>query len=106
MAVLAMCNVLRPISHWMDEVQWMLDHARGDKLPALVRKLAFVASVYHIWLERNRRCFKNQFMPAQEIIDSIKHDVAWNVWLSCKSERCERHHILCVNWGIPLEEKI
>ncbi|GAV69530.1 LOW QUALITY PROTEIN: zf-RVT domain-containing protein, partial [Cephalotus follicularis] len=53
MAVLAMCNVLRPISQWMDEVQWMLDHARGDKFPALVRKLAFAASVYHIWLERN-----------------------------------------------------
>ncbi|GAV89808.1 zf-RVT domain-containing protein [Cephalotus follicularis] len=85
MAVLAMCNVLRPISQWMDEVQWMLDHARGHKFLALVRKLAFATSVYHIWLERNRRCFKNQFMPAQEIIDRIKHDVSWKVWLGRKS---------------------
>ncbi|GAV77613.1 zf-RVT domain-containing protein, partial [Cephalotus follicularis] len=52
-AVLSMCNILRPISQWREEVQWMLDHARGHKFSALVRKLAFAASAYHIWLERN-----------------------------------------------------
>ncbi|GAV60988.1 zf-RVT domain-containing protein, partial [Cephalotus follicularis] len=52
-AVLAMCNVLRPIVQWMDEIKWMLDHDRGHKFPTLVRKLGFAASVYHLWLERN-----------------------------------------------------
>ncbi|GAV74772.1 zf-RVT domain-containing protein [Cephalotus follicularis] len=103
--VLATCNILRPISQWMDEVQWMLDHARGHMFPALVRKLAFAASIYHIWLERNRRCFKNEFMPVQEIIDRIKHDVASKLRLGRKTQRCERHHSLCENWGIPLGEK-
>ncbi|GAV91576.1 zf-RVT domain-containing protein [Cephalotus follicularis] len=46
--VQSMCNILRPISQWSDEVQWMLDHARGHKFPKLVKKLAFAASVYHI----------------------------------------------------------
>ncbi|GAV92956.1 hypothetical protein CFOL_v3_36334 [Cephalotus follicularis] len=105
MAVLAMCNILRMISQWMDEVQWMLDHARGHKFPVLVRKLVFAASIYHIWLERNRRCFKNQFMPAQEIIDKIKHDVASKIWLGRETQSCEWYHSLCVNWGIPLGEK-
>ncbi|GAV64388.1 hypothetical protein CFOL_v3_07906, partial [Cephalotus follicularis] len=75
-SVLSMCNIQRPISQWSDKVQWMLDHARGHKFPTLVQKLAFAASVYHIWLERNRRCFKNEFMPAKEVINRIKHDAA------------------------------
>ncbi|GAV67837.1 zf-RVT domain-containing protein, partial [Cephalotus follicularis] len=103
-AVLSMCNILRPISHWSDEVQWMLDHARGHKFPTRVRKLAFAASVYHIWLERNRRCFKNEFMPAKEVINRIKHDVALKLWLGRKLKRCEWHHSLCENWDIPLGE--
>ncbi|GAV92854.1 zf-RVT domain-containing protein [Cephalotus follicularis] len=56
-AVLAMCNLVRPTLPWSQEVAWMTQHSYGHGFPALVRKLAFVATVYNLWMERNRRCF-------------------------------------------------
>ncbi|GAV79405.1 hypothetical protein CFOL_v3_22870 [Cephalotus follicularis] len=99
MAVLAMCNISRPILLWIEEIHWMIDHSRGHTFPATVRKLAFAASVYHIWLERNRRSFKNQFLPVLEIIRKIRQDVAWKLLTGGKIQRRERHHSICINWG-------
>ncbi|GAV90239.1 zf-RVT domain-containing protein, partial [Cephalotus follicularis] len=51
--VLNMCNINRQIFSWPEEIQWMVEHARGKKLPQILRKLAFGATVYHVWMERN-----------------------------------------------------
>ncbi|GAV92882.1 zf-RVT domain-containing protein [Cephalotus follicularis] len=61
--VLRKCNVNRTELQWDEAVAWMIRNSKGDKFPATLRKLAFAATVYHIWLERNRRCFKNCYLP-------------------------------------------
>ncbi|GAV79911.1 zf-RVT domain-containing protein [Cephalotus follicularis] len=66
--VLALCNISKPILSWLEEVQWMIEHMKGDNFLEMVRKLALAATVFHIWLERNRRCFNNRFLSSQEII--------------------------------------
>ncbi|GAV92396.1 zf-RVT domain-containing protein, partial [Cephalotus follicularis] len=73
--ILSKCNIYRPSLPWQEEVRWMTDHARGNKLPQLVRKLAIGATVYQIWLERNRRAFKNRFLPPTVIIQKIQGDI-------------------------------
>ncbi|GAV75791.1 hypothetical protein CFOL_v3_19267, partial [Cephalotus follicularis] len=73
--VLLMCNIARPLLSWAEEVLWMSTHARGSAFHHTVRRLAFAATVYHLWIERNRRCFKNAFLPCQEIIRLVKQDV-------------------------------
>ncbi|GAV80063.1 zf-RVT domain-containing protein, partial [Cephalotus follicularis] len=55
--ILSKCNIHQHILAWSEEVQWMADHERGNKLPQTSRKLAIGATVYHIWKERNRRSF-------------------------------------------------
>ncbi|GAV76495.1 zf-RVT domain-containing protein, partial [Cephalotus follicularis] len=73
--VLSKCNISRQILPWPQEIQWMIEHTGGNKLPQAFRKLALAATVYHIWMERNRRAFKNSFLPPAAIISKIQCDV-------------------------------
>ncbi|GAV60812.1 zf-RVT domain-containing protein [Cephalotus follicularis] len=97
LAILRMCNISIQCLHWSDEVNWMTGHAKGNNFPAMVRKLAFAAVVYHIWIERNRQIFKNSFLPFQKIVRKVKADVAGKLFMCNKSMENERHHTLCIN---------
>ncbi|GAV61907.1 zf-RVT domain-containing protein [Cephalotus follicularis] len=99
--VLGKCNISRPGLLWWEDVQWMTRHTKGNNFPASLRKLALAAAVYHIWLERKRRCFKNSFLPPQEIVREVGFDVAGKLANSKGIQNSERHNSLCVNWGIP-----
>ncbi|GAV80059.1 zf-RVT domain-containing protein, partial [Cephalotus follicularis] len=57
MQVLSMCNIIRQVLPWPNEIQWMSDHSRGKNLPQTLRKLALGDTVYHVWMEQNSRCF-------------------------------------------------
>ncbi|GAV93065.1 zf-RVT domain-containing protein, partial [Cephalotus follicularis] len=57
--VLGLCNIVRPILPWTEEVDWMITHAPGNTFHHSLRKLAMAATVYHLWIERNNRCFNN-----------------------------------------------
>ncbi|GAV75301.1 zf-RVT domain-containing protein, partial [Cephalotus follicularis] len=61
--VLSKCNINRQMLSWPEETQWMANHARGNKPPRTIIKLVIGATVYHIWTEKNRRSFKNCFLP-------------------------------------------
>ncbi|GAV92662.1 zf-RVT domain-containing protein, partial [Cephalotus follicularis] len=102
--VLSMCNIYRPILSWPNEVLWMTSHAKGKEFHHTIRKLAFAATTYHLWIERNRRCFKNRFLPYQEIVQMVRQDVGAKLAYGNNSKRDEHHHSLCVNWGIPMGE--
>ncbi|GAV90964.1 hypothetical protein CFOL_v3_34364 [Cephalotus follicularis] len=98
--VLSFCDIFRSLLPWLDEIQWMVDHSRGKALPQKLRKLPFGATTYHIWLERNRRCFQNTFLPHEAIIRKIQVDVAAKVSTIAQEGHGEREHNLCINWGI------
>ncbi|GAV81191.1 hypothetical protein CFOL_v3_24650 [Cephalotus follicularis] len=95
-----MCNISRPIIRWEEEVIWMTDHSRGHSFSAIVRKMALATLVYHIWMERNRRSFKNHLLPIFEIIGKIRQDVGWKLLTGGKFQRGERYHSICINWGL------
>ncbi|GAV62774.1 zf-RVT domain-containing protein [Cephalotus follicularis] len=101
--VLKLFNITRPILPLANEVQWMTEHAKGNKFHHSIRKLALAAIVNHVWLERNRRCFNNCFLPFQEIVHKVRMDVSGKLTTNNHSQRTDRHHNLCVNWGIPME---
>ncbi|GAV83756.1 zf-RVT domain-containing protein, partial [Cephalotus follicularis] len=100
--VLRKCNINRPILTWTEEIQWMAGQTKGNKPPQTIRKLAFGATVYHIWMERNRRIFKNRFLPVESIVHKIQCDVAGKMaGLNMPFDQVdERHHSLGTNWGL------
>ncbi|GAV64825.1 hypothetical protein CFOL_v3_08340 [Cephalotus follicularis] len=100
--VLSKCNISIQILPWLQEIQWMTNHRRGNKLPQVFRKLALAATVYHVWLERNRKAFKNSFLPSASIVSKIQCDVASKmVGKEIILDRLdEHHHSLGINLGI------
>ncbi|GAV91953.1 hypothetical protein CFOL_v3_35338 [Cephalotus follicularis] len=104
--VLRMCNVERMALPWDDEIRWMLAHSKGSKFPETVRKLALAATVYHVWLERNRRTFSNLFLPHQDLVRRVRRDVVGKLSTRNNAQQCEHHHSICENWGITVEDGI
>ncbi|GAV91901.1 zf-RVT domain-containing protein [Cephalotus follicularis] len=102
--VLRMCNIVRPILPWADELEWMTAQTAGNKFHQTLRKLALAATIYHLWIEMNNRCFNNLFRPHQEIVRKVRQDVSGKLASGKSAQRCEQHHSLCVNWDIPLAE--
>ncbi|GAV67095.1 zf-RVT domain-containing protein [Cephalotus follicularis] len=100
--VLGMCNIHRQILPWPLEIQWMVIHTRGNRHPHMIRKLAFGATVYHLWLERNRRSFNSSFLPQESIIGKIQGDVAAKLvsHLSAFTHTNDHFHSLGCNWGL------
>ncbi|GAV93124.1 zf-RVT domain-containing protein, partial [Cephalotus follicularis] len=102
--VLSLCDIVSPILPWTDEVEWLITMNAGNRFHQSLRKLAFAATVYHIWIERNNRCFNNLFLPYQEIVLKVRKDVSGKLTAGNNAQRCEQHHRLCVSWDIPLAD--
>ncbi|GAV67082.1 hypothetical protein CFOL_v3_10591 [Cephalotus follicularis] len=102
--VLGLCDIGRPILPWADEVEWMCANASGNQFHQTLRKLALAASIYHLWIERNNRCFKNHFLPYQDIVQNVRQDVSDKLALGNNAKKCDQHHSLCLSWGIPITE--
>ncbi|GAV91823.1 zf-RVT domain-containing protein, partial [Cephalotus follicularis] len=100
--VLALCNLVRPILPSADEVDWMIIHSPGTMFHHSLRKLAMAATIFHLWIERNNRCFSNRFLPHRELVQRVRQDVEGKLAAGNNAQRCDHHHNLCVNWGIPL----
>ncbi|GAV80056.1 zf-RVT domain-containing protein [Cephalotus follicularis] len=100
MAVLAMRNIARPILPWMDEIDRMIHHSLGRKFLAFVRKLALASTVYNLWIESDRSCFQNLFLPELEVVKKNRQEVACRILSSHNVQYSERHHNLCTNWGV------
>ncbi|GAV68957.1 hypothetical protein CFOL_v3_12460 [Cephalotus follicularis] len=99
--VLSYCDIFRSPLPWLDEIQWMVEHTRGRELPQKLRKLAFGATIYHIWMERNLRCFRNTFFPPEDIFGKIQGGVVAKLSTIAQDRHYgEREHNLCINWGI------
>ncbi|GAV93121.1 hypothetical protein CFOL_v3_36499 [Cephalotus follicularis] len=100
--VLKLCNIRRPIMPWANEVLLMFVHARDNHFHHRNRKIAFASTVYHVWLERNRRCFTNRFLPPQEIVHKMRMDVSGKLTTANNAQKGDHHQSLCINWGIPI----
>ncbi|XP_028090262.1 uncharacterized protein LOC114290524 [Camellia sinensis] len=65
------CNI-----HWID-IPWpdIVAHAnqegQGKSLKAIITRLSFLCTVYHVWIERNNRIFNKECKPVGVIIKSI-----------------------------------
>ena len=56
---------------WDEWVELCAKELRGKKLGTYVKKLAFSASVYSIWRERNNRVFRKESKPEEVIVHEI-----------------------------------
>ncbi|GAV83550.1 hypothetical protein CFOL_v3_26996, partial [Cephalotus follicularis] len=96
------CNIFKNILPWVEQVQWLEAFARRNNFPTVLMRLALGATVYHIWLERKRRCFRNLFLPGDELCERIREDVGRKIKSTgyAYGYDNDQHHSLCINWGV------
>ncbi|KAF6153956.1 hypothetical protein GIB67_023733, partial [Kingdonia uniflora] len=58
--VISSLGYSRTITGWDEETQWIIRKAIVDPSRGKILKIAFSDIVYHVWLERNARQFKNE----------------------------------------------
>ncbi|GKE12141.1 reverse transcriptase zinc-binding domain-containing protein, partial [Tanacetum coccineum] len=63
----------------MDIIYYMIDAGIGNNIRSIVRMVAFSASIYNIWIERNGRIFRDVKRRCEDVInkivDTIKHKI-------------------------------
>ena len=65
---------------WDDIVIWLRDRCGLNSLLSLVVKLGFGSTVFHIWMERNRRLFDGVVRTEENICQSILFDIKFGVY--------------------------
>ncbi|XP_077242054.1 uncharacterized protein LOC143882449 [Tasmannia lanceolata] len=77
-SALVWCSLLRGISNrkkqftsLIAEEEWIRKKFKGNTQVATTAKIAFSATIYFIWLERNQRVFEGKASHKQDILSSI-----------------------------------
>ncbi|GJX44527.1 RNA-directed DNA polymerase, eukaryota, reverse transcriptase zinc-binding domain protein, partial [Tanacetum coccineum] len=55
----------------MEIIQYLIDAGNGNNIKSIIRRIAFAASVYGVWTERNGRIFKDSKRSCDEVVKSI-----------------------------------
>ncbi|XP_039019651.1 uncharacterized protein LOC120151191 [Hibiscus syriacus] len=70
-----LCNVDRMVGCWDEELNWAISRFKGKTLFVSIFRIAWCASVYCIWEERNHRQFKGISRDVDSVVSGIKEIV-------------------------------
>lgn len=92
--MLQKCGSLRNIVGWRREVGWWTKKTMGKNMLASIRRIVFNATIYYIWVERNKWIFQQVTPEEIRVVrlvgacirmklmqDSRMHTVGWSCWL-------------------------
>ncbi|KAE8697193.1 hypothetical protein F3Y22_tig00110627pilonHSYRG00026 [Hibiscus syriacus] len=74
--VFSFSGLVFPDCSWDVFTVWASSTWKGKSLLTLIMKIAFNATVYMIWEERNKRVFQQRARSAEDIIQAIKNTVS------------------------------
>ncbi|XP_059310338.1 uncharacterized protein LOC132061571 [Lycium ferocissimum] len=66
---------------WTEVVKWAERYCKGRSLGASIHKITLAATVYHVWLERNGRVFKQKQRSREAIVRLIIQEVYYRASL-------------------------
>ncbi|KAF8408315.1 hypothetical protein HHK36_007464 [Tetracentron sinense] len=90
----------RRIIDWEEELFWINAPFKEKEAVQCVKKVAFNATIYHLWMRRNNRIFKNQFKGTSSLLQMIKNDTRSRFsLLKPKVVDNGRNHDFMANWG-------
>jgi hypothetical protein len=73
---------------------------RGRSLIAIICKLCFGASVYHLWRHRNNLLHGNTLSPEDSIVLQVKNDVRLRLIARCTTKILYRYPHLVEVWRL------
>ncbi|XP_021836297.2 uncharacterized protein [Spinacia oleracea] len=73
--VLLSLGVTRAVLPWHEEVQIAVKKSRNKQKQACKYSIAFIESVYCVWLQRNSKVFRDHVDPVKTVVSNIMFNV-------------------------------
>ena len=99
--ILRFCGNIRHPRNWENEFLWVTA-TKGKSFCAILKRIAWGATIYHLWRQRNSRVYENIFNPADAIFHIICNDVRLRVSSFQKVADNPRNRAMCERWSLPL----
>jgi len=94
------CLIRDPPIEWDSLVNWCNSHLRGRSLIAIICKLCFGASVYHLWRHRNNLLHDNTLSSEDSIVLQVKNGVRLRLIARCSTKILYRYPHLVEVWRL------
>lgn len=75
-SVLQHLGVIRSIMPWHEEVHWAVKKSRSTKKENCSYNIAFLETVYCIWLQRNSKLFSDHVDHVRGVVNRILFNIA------------------------------
>ncbi|GAA0174646.1 hypothetical protein LIER_43983 [Lithospermum erythrorhizon] len=85
-----------------DELEWLIGHCKGKSLKAKMCRASFCCVIYCIWMERNKRIFKNEKKSIEELLLLCVNTIRNKVYSWKNIANTRKNWDLCIEWGLPL----
>uniref|UniRef100_A0A2N9EPM6 Uncharacterized protein n=1 Tax=Fagus sylvatica TaxID=28930 RepID=A0A2N9EPM6_FAGSY len=85
-----------------DLLEWGVVHLKGTEMRAIVCKVAWWATVYSLWSQRNAIIHAGQIKSEDQLLNIIKRDVKNRLHSKNGFRDTILNRILCCNWGISV----
>ena len=87
--------------NWENEFLWVIA-AKGKSFCSITKRIAWGASIYHLWRQWNSRIYENIYSPADAIFHLICNDVRLRISSFQKVVDNPVNRAMCERWSFPL----
>ena len=87
--------------NWENEFLWVIA-SKGKSLCSITKRIAWGATIYHLWRQQNSRIHENIFSPADSIFHLVCNDVRLRISGLKKVVDNPINRAMCERWSFPL----
>ena len=96
-----MCGQYRTLRRWENEFLWVTG-CKGTSFCSINKRIAWGASIYHLWRQRNVRIHDKVFISVESILSLICNDVRLRISSLQKVADKPMNRAMCERWSVPL----
>ena len=99
--ILRLCGNSRMPRSWENEFLWVCA-TKGKSFCSITKRIAWGATIYHLWRQRNSRIYENICSPADAIFHLVCNDVRLGISSFQKVVDNPMNRAMCERWSFPL----
>ena len=87
--------------NWENEFLWVIA-TKGKSFCSITKRIAWGATIYNLWRQRNSRIHEKIFSPADAILHLVCNDVRLRISSLQKVVENHVNILMCERWSFPL----
>ena len=95
-----MCSQYRTPRRWENEFLWVTG-CKGTSFCSITKRIAWGASIYHLWRQRNVRIHDKVFISVESILSLICNDVRLRISSLQNVADNPMNRAMCERWSFP-----